>query len=402
MNNTKALKKNNLISVIRAVTLNNDLITKPEIARQTGLTIASVSNFINELIDRNIIIEKGYDISSGGRKASLFCLNSTVYYLIAAYISLDKIQFSVYDLALNVVVDDVINYSISETSVENGIETIVTGIKKIIQNSKIDKNFFVGIGITVPGPVNFKSGCINQLVNAPKWTNVPLKNNIESKTGITTFVDKDINGMLHYIKWKERLVENGTIVVLSITDGVGAGVVIGNNIYRGNHYIAGEIGHTCIDLEGGVCNCGKRGCIELYITKENILKVANRNLTEKYNSVNNIILIAANGNKTCKDIIDKAKYGIYLCLDNIIMAYDPDEIIINCEWLIDSPNIFSDIMNMIFDNNRLAKRSEINIRLNANKKIIIQGAAMLPYEQLFGSYETSIFVNENKSSRNFY
>ena len=122
---------------------------------------------------------------------------------------------------------------------------------------------FIGIGIGAPGPLDREKGLV---IVAPNlgWKNYPLRDRIQNAIGIPTVLDNDANCATLGEWWQGAARGGNTVVGMTIGTGVGGGVIIDGKLHHGASDVAGEIGHTTIDLNGRHCKCGNYGCIEAY------------------------------------------------------------------------------------------------------------------------------------------
>jgi predicted NBD/HSP70 family sugar kinase len=400
MSQANSLKKSNLFEIIKSVKKNGP-ITKPEITKLTGLASATVFNLVNELVDKNVLKQNGNAYSQGGRRALYYSFNCNLFYIVGVDIGVNSIAAAIYDLDLNVIDKCQKKFELSENSVEKGINFTIILLKELFQRVGAEHDKILGIGISVPGPVNFSKGTIIKLTNVPKWRNVPLKEILEDELKIMVMIDNDSNNSILSMKWIHMNKEKSDIVYLSTTDGIGMGILINGAIYRGNHYIAGEIGHISVDKNGEKCNCGNRGCIELYSSDRSIVNIIRRGLNNGEVSIlrdmcnNNfsnldmemIVNAAKNGDDFAKGNLERAGEILSICISNIIKNYDPEEIIIDSTWLRDFTNIVNDLKNNVYEITRLINRDEVRITFNPLKDLFIIGAATLILENQFGSYE---------------
>jgi glucokinase len=149
---------------------------------------------------------------------------------------------------------------------------------EIIRRSGVRNRDVAAVAIGVPGLVDSDRGVVHELVNIAGFRNIPLKKRVERKTGLTVFVEKDVNlmalGELHY--GAGRGARN--MVCVTLGTGVGGGIVIDGKLYRGSSLSAGEMGHVPLNERGPRCNCGGIGCLESYIGNKPIARSAIRRI----------------------------------------------------------------------------------------------------------------------------
>lgn len=165
------------------------------------------------------------------------------------------------------------------------IKAISRSLERLLVENKFKKKDILGLGIGVPGLLDFKKGLVFYFVNIPDWKNIPLKKIFEKTTGFPTFVDNDVKvmalGELTFGAGKNCK----NAVCLTLGTGVGGAVIIDGRLYRGSSLVAGEIGHIPINEKGPICNCGGVGCLEAYVGREYFLRDVRRDLKQGAKSI---------------------------------------------------------------------------------------------------------------------
>jgi glucokinase len=155
-------------------------------------------------------------------------------------------------------------------------EALIAAVSEVldglISKNRISKKDIAGLGIGVPGLVDFKKGLVFYFVNIPGWKNVALKRKLEKATGLKVFVDNDVKVMALAEMTYGAGRGYDDAICLTLGTGVGGAVIIGGRLYRGASLVAGEIGHIQINEKGPLCNCGNSGCLEAYVGREYFLK----------------------------------------------------------------------------------------------------------------------------------
>jgi len=165
------------------------------------------------------------------------------------------------------------------------IEQLVIRIIKLKAESTYKGNRVRGVGIGVPGRVDFNQGRVFDLTNVPGWKNVHLKDALECKVKIPVFVDNDANLMALAESKFGAAKGYRNCVCVTMGTGIGGGIILNGKIYRGMNFAAGEIGHMTINENGPVCACGGRGCAERYVGNRYILEGAIRKLRSGAKSI---------------------------------------------------------------------------------------------------------------------
>jgi glucokinase len=154
-----------------------------------------------------------------------------------------------------------------EQGPEMVIERLIALVEGVILDAMAETNAarrdFVGIGMGAPGPLDRKQGLV---VVAPNlgWRNVPLRDIVSTRLGIPVTIDNDANCATLGEWWQGAARGAKTVVGFTIGTGIGGGIVIDGKLFHGASDVAGEIGHTTIELNGRHCKCGNYGCLEAY------------------------------------------------------------------------------------------------------------------------------------------
>ncbi len=168
-----------------------------------------------------------------------------------------------------------------ETLAAEGPEKVIGQIKKGVR-TVLDKNKLkiTGIGIGAPGTVSTKKGTVENPPNLPGWEKVNLGKILEKEFKISVHVENDANaaaiGEMIFGAGKKK----DSFIMITLGTGVGGGIIFKRKLFRGEFGAAGEVGHTSIDLNGPLCNCGSHGCIETYLGNHYIVKRVKEELNE--------------------------------------------------------------------------------------------------------------------------
>ena len=195
------------------------------------------------------------------------------------------------------------------TPVRPGRKAVISSLQQIAEQlfnfAKKNKIQIKAIGIGSPGCINLKTGVVlGSCPNLPFWQGVNLKK-IFQKYSLPVFADNDAN-LVALAESKFGIAKNyNNVVCLTIGSGIGGGIILNGEVYRGSNYAAGEIGHTSVNFLGEKCNCGTLGCLEAYASVNSILKRSQRLVRFNKNSFLNQ-LIRENGNQLSLDILFQA------------------------------------------------------------------------------------------------
>jgi len=177
------------------------------------------------------------------------------------------------------------------------IAAIIDAIRQLMAKNKLSHQQILGIGIGLPGAVDPQKGIVKSLPNIPNWKNVPLKKMMQSRLSIPVFLDNDAK-LIVLGEWKfgaGKGYEN--LICITLGTGVGGGLILNNALYRGENFVAGEIGHMPLNEMGPACPCGGWGCFERYVGNATLLAQAQKVFVSKQLTLESVFERANRGDK---------------------------------------------------------------------------------------------------------
>ncbi len=214
-------------------------------------------------------------------------------------------------------------------------------IRTAIGQAGISEADVHSIGIGIPGIADQKTGRVIFCPNL-SWRDIPLRDEVQKHIDKPVFIDNDatVAGWAEYQAGVSR--GCNTCVFLTLGTGVGAGIVINGRIWSGAHGAATELGHLTIEVDGEMCNCGKRGCTERYCSATAIIRMAKEACAQQpdnsimrkcggdMNKINAKIVIdaAKEGDDVAKQVFNRYSKYLTIAINNIISFLDPDMIVL--------------------------------------------------------------------------
>jgi glucokinase-like ROK family protein len=249
------------VEVIRALR-RQERISRTEISRITGWSKAKASQEIRSLVNKGYLVEFGEGASQGGRKPRLLRMNNQLGYIVGIDIGATSL-----DIALADVTGLILERRSEPTDVHLSPETVLGRcselLLELIQVQAVNPAHILGIGVGVPGPVDFARGVLVAPPLMPEWENFSIRDFFK-KTFISAFVvvDNDVNIMALGEQRAGDGIGVDHFIFVKIGTGIGAGIISNGKIHRGSDGSAGDIGHICVDKNGPLCSCGNKGCLE--------------------------------------------------------------------------------------------------------------------------------------------
>jgi len=162
------------------------------------------------------------------------------------------------------------------TKVSLGRDHVIGDMCDAIQRTseKFRDTPLLGIGIGVPGIIDMQTGLLRESPNLPGWADYPVRAEIERRLKTIVILENDANVAALGEKWLGAAKDFSDMAMLTLGTGVGGGLVLGGEIWRGANGMAGEFGHTTVEPEGQLCGCGNRGCLEQYASATAVVRMA--------------------------------------------------------------------------------------------------------------------------------
>lgn len=315
-------------------------LTKNRLVQITGMKLTTLNRIMEPLEASGFLVENGTEESSGGRKPSLYSINSNKYVSIGIDISRTYAQVLITSIDMEIKYKKLIamDESCTPQKTVNDLSLVIT---EAIENLKLQKQSVLGIGIGTVGPLDRSKGVIINPVNfpAPGWNNVPIKSMVEDKLGLPVFIDNGANTsvLAEYLFGKGKNYGNTSYFICGV--GIRTGAISSGIIVRTINDTEDAFGHMVIDVDGDKCTCGNYGCIECY---SSIPSITNKFVSAMKKGRNSIVIkpvdqinyldicsAAANGDELAREIIISAATIFGAGLANYINLLSPGLVILS-------------------------------------------------------------------------
>jgi predicted NBD/HSP70 family sugar kinase/biotin operon repressor len=321
------LRRDNRAVLLSALFFEQPL-SRPDLSAATGLSPASVSNVVRELIDEGIVVEAGSVDSDGGRPRVLLQVNPDYGYVIGVDVGEIRVRVELFDLTMaeRAKVDYPLDPRQHDVAVI--VEAILAGLDEVLTRSGVSPSAVLGVGIGVPGIVeNGPDARVHG--QSYGWDAVPLERLLRAGTSLPLHIDNGAKTMGQAELWFGTGRGTQHAVVCLIGSGVGASIIAHGSSHRGSTSSAVEWGHTTVIAGGRTCRCGARGCLEAYAGAEAIL--------DRYGDVfpgldqeaalAALIGLAATSGRAA-EVLDEAAFYLGVSIGNLINLFNPERIII--------------------------------------------------------------------------
>ena len=315
-----ALRELNQQRVIDTL-LRSGPLTQAELARQTGLSTATVSNIVKTMAGVGSIETE--PTTSSGRRALLVRLSNNGAVAVGVDFGRRHLRIVLVSLGFTVVEEQFLELPIGHRA-EESIDRAAQLLARMLEDHGITASAVLGVGVGIPGPIDRRTGTVVQGAILPEWVGIHL-HDLEKRLHFPVVFDNDANlGALAEVTWgPHNTVDN--LVFIKIGSGIGAGLILGGHPFSGSFGITGEIGHETITDNGVACHCGNRGCLETVASTSVMMALLG---TRAPVTTADIVQNAIAGDAATLRVLDDAGAAIGRGLASIANLINPEVIVI--------------------------------------------------------------------------
>ncbi len=312
--------------------------SRVELAKALNITSMTVTNIVNELLDEGWVCSKAVETAvsrkKAGRPRETLQINREAGYVFGVHIGIGTLRIGLVNLCGEIV-------SLTETQFDTSLSArtllkqIASEIKALHQNSNVQDECILGIGVGSSGLVHSDEGVC---VTAPSlnWKNVAIQELLQQFTGFNVVVENNVRAMAHGEAYFGQGQDVSTLAFIYGRVGVGAGFVMNHALFRGVQAGAGEIGHTVIQPNSGIqCRCGQFGCLETLVTQpiiENSLLDPKykqiHDITNEVERLEQILRLADSGDIYVQEQLDKIANYLSIAIINLVNTLNPEQIVL--------------------------------------------------------------------------
>ncbi|UCF10574.1 MAG: ROK family transcriptional regulator [Candidatus Bipolaricaulota bacterium] len=295
-------------------------LSRADIARRTGLAPSVLSRLVRSLIDEGIACEIGKSTPPSGRPATLIELNPSYATSIGIKIERSRILGAQVDLMGTILrrAEAAIHRPVRADRV---LEDLV-GVVNTLVDGRV-----LGLGVSVSGFVEPATGT-NLYSPILEWEDVAVGEALRSSFDLPVRVENDVNGLALAERWYGAGRPFQHFICITVGEGIGAGLVIGGELYRGAFGGAGELGHITIDPNGPVCRCRERGCLEVYASDRFLCEEAER---LGFEGIDPLAAAAREGLAPAREAFRRMGANLGVGAKNLVNLLNPEAIILGGE-----------------------------------------------------------------------
>ncbi|WP_406834951.1 ROK family protein [Streptomyces sp. AHU1] len=332
----------------RAVVLDQiqlaDGVSRVEIAQQTGLTPQTVSGIVRRLLDEGIVREDGASrVASGGKPRTTLRLNADAGNAVGLHFDPIELTCSVVDLQGRPLL---VKKRPTPPSVDPShvVAAMAELVAEVLDEADVPRDKVLGLGLAAPGPIDQELGMIVTPPQLAHWNRVPLQRMLSVATRLPVTLDNDATAAAVGERWSGAGKGVANFAYFFFGTGIGGGLILNHQVYRGGSLNAGEFGHSPVLPDGPECYCGNRGCLERLVNPSAIVAEVSRRLARRPQdgselsqafdrdpaSVDHaaIRLAAAAGDPVAVAVIDEAAEHVASVAVNVVNFIDVDLIVL--------------------------------------------------------------------------
>lgn len=266
--NVLDLRRTNRRSVFEQLFFRGSL-SRLDISSLTGLSAATVTNIVAELLNEGLIVETGSEESQGGRPRTMLSLNPAYGYFIGVDVGEPKILLELFDLKLNRIQTQVYSLTEGPDKPQQLLTGIVQGVYRLLEICNVPASAILGVGIAVPGVIDKNGNLV-----APGWgfQPIPLMAGLVEALPFPLFVENAAKTRAQAEMWFGAGQGAADLAVLLVSTGLGGSLITESSQYQGTTNNRAEWGHSTVVMDGWLCRCGNKGCLEAYVGAPGIIR----------------------------------------------------------------------------------------------------------------------------------
>lgn len=313
-------------------------LSNAELSVLTEKNLQVTSKAVNQLVAEGSVLEAGFDASTGGRYPQLFSVRPDLCYVVS--VAMDQLVTRIVLIDMhNTFIGEVEEFKLTLSNDPSVLENLAMHLNQFILDSGIPKEKIAGIGIGMPGFVDKQKGLNYSFLKVKEGSIVSF---LESLTNLPVLIDND-SSLIALAEFRMGIAQGKqNVMVLNIGWGMGLGMILNGEIFRGHDGLAGEFSHIPLFTNNKICSCGKMGCLETETSlliilnkvidglkqgKLSVLKDLSPDHAEE--AVASIMKAALSGDKFVIEILSEAGYNIGRGIAILVHLLNPQMIVLS-------------------------------------------------------------------------
>jgi predicted NBD/HSP70 family sugar kinase/biotin operon repressor len=303
--------------------------SRAELARLTGLSRSTVSTLVADLQSGGLVVEHEpphVRAPQQGRPPTLLTLDRSAGLVLGIDFEHEHIHVAIADLSRTILAERVRALDVDH-SAKRALDVAVELADEVVTAADVDGDRILAAGVALSGPIDIDQGTVHAGKILPSWAGVKPVDELAARLGLHVHLDNDANlGALAEVTLGAGIGARDAIYLM-VSGGVGAGLILGGELYRGSGGTAGELGHVLVDESGPICRCGNRGCLEMMAGGNAITGLLRPSHGDDL-TLDQVIALAAGGDSGARRAIADAGRVLGRSVAAIVNAFNPELVIV--------------------------------------------------------------------------
>jgi predicted NBD/HSP70 family sugar kinase len=302
-------------------------LSRTEVAARTNLSQPTVSGIVGELIEAGLLFEQSTGVSTGGRRPIYVAFNERAAHAVGVKLTEQHAIAVLTDLNASVLAQ---HHAPIPDHTPAAVTRVLVDVVQTLRGAAGSQPI-LGVGIGMAGVMDYRREVV-RYATYYGWENLPLGAMLEQQLDLPVVLDNDVNALAVAEHWFGAGRGVPDFLALSIGRGVGLGMILNGRLYRGSAGGAGEFGHTVVQLDGPLCACGKRGCLEALISDGALMRQAAAMLDRPV-SIDEMVQLGLRGDPQMTALFAEAAKTLGVAVANLVNVLNPALIIVGGEGM---------------------------------------------------------------------
>lgn len=371
--NAYSLRRRNR-SVVFLALRNRGPVSRSDLAELTGLNAATVGRVIEELMGAGLVREVGFGRSSGGRRPIRLEVDSSARHVVAVDLQRSTVTAALTNLGAEILYQTATDMPPQHP--DEAVAAVLAMISDVLDHcDQEQRRRIMGIGIASPGPVTYRARALHGAPERAVFSNLALADLVSRHFGIPAFVDAKEKCCALAELWFGAGRRFTDFVFVGVAAGIGAGLVLDGELYRGSSGLAGEIGHACVEPHGLPCWCGNTGCLETVASLPSLIARVRPALeggeaallqeaVRRHGGELDLgaILEAADlGDPFCQRSLAEVAEYLGLAIVNLVNTFDPQAVILGRQMALAGNRLLDPIRALVAERSIEPLREQVQI-----------------------------------------
>jgi len=385
---TPILPSQNALTVLSQIVAARQDVSRSDLMDISGHSRVTIGQRLTELFDAGVIIEAEKTKASGGRPTRPIRLNQAAGLIAAADLGETHIHFGITDLNTSLLSDATVEFDIHQPP-EDTLNTIAIGIQDILK--KLDRSLseLVGIGLSLPAPVNFNAGTVEGPSVMAGWDDFNIRGYLQKHLPVPVMVDNDVN-LLAMSEVAGHSNQSVQMIFVKVGTGIGCGIIADQRVFRGANGAAGDIGHIQFSMDPAqLCRCGKLGCVEAMAGGWAIARDL-RSLGFEARTARDVADMVRNNVPEAIQLVRKAGRVLGEVVADIVSVLNPDSIVFGGMLAETGEHLLSGVREIVYQRCLPLATRNLNLSIARHDPVAgLRGSALLVRQTAFSTTHVS-------------